>query len=95
MRGFQSGAHFLHQGESLVRGKAAGLHRLAKVHAVDEFHDEVMEGTSRAEIEDGDDVGMIEASENPGFAVEAFFEGRIIVVDVENFERNESVELGL
>ncbi len=93
VRGFQRGAHFLDESQGFGGSKATGLHRLAEVDAIDEFHDEEMKGPGVPEIEDVDDVGMIEAGEDAGFAGKAFLEGRVVVVvDVENLQGDLAIE---
>lgn len=70
-------ADFWDDGEGFGGGEFAHAHGLAKVEAIDEFHDEVIEAAGVAEVMDHDDIRMIEAGEDAGFAHEALREVRI------------------
>lgn len=65
------------EGERLLRGEPAGPHRLAEVHAIDVFHEQVEVSAALAVLENGDDVRVVEFAEGACFAGETFGEGGI------------------
>ena len=82
--------------QGLPRLKRAGPHRLAKIDAVDEFHEQVEEIAGLAEVVDGDDVGVREFGEQLGLALESLGKGRVgREGSGEQFERGKPVELRL
>lgn len=70
-------ADFGDDGEGFGGRKFTHTHGLAEVESVNEFHDEVIEAAGVAEVVDHDDVWMVEAGEDAGFAHETLGEVRI------------------
>jgi hypothetical protein len=52
-----------HDGQSLLRRKAAGLHRLPEIHAIHKLHQEKVKAARLPEIVNRDDARMIERRE--------------------------------
>src|ERR1051326_3447215 len=63
---------------------------------VDKLHQEKIQSIRAAEIEDGDDAGMVQFSQRPGLARKTLGEG-VLAADAgrQNFQRNHAIELFL
>src|SRR5690349_8459690 len=93
---FEGVADFGDDGEGLFRSEPADFHGLAKIHTVDEFHNEIEEAARMAEIVDGDDVWMVEAGEHAAFLGEAVSESVVGGKGSrENLEGDKAVEFWL
>ena len=82
-----------HDGQRLLRSETPGLHRLAQVHAVDEFHEQVVKPAGLAEVMDRHDVRMAQLRERLGFAGESFGKCRVVAaLGRQQLERHHTVE---
>jgi hypothetical protein len=73
-----------------------GLDHLAEIHPVHKLHDEVVERADVAEVVNGDDAGMIQFRERPGFASEALRERGVATrFRGQDFQRDDPIELRL
>ena len=64
-------------GQGLLGGEAAGMLDLAQVAAIHELHHEVMQVARPPKVMDGDDVGVAQAGQRTGFAVEPLGKPRV------------------
>ena len=86
-------ANLGHHAERLGGCELAGFLRLAEVHAVHVFHDEVKEIARLARLVDEDDVGVAQLGEGARLAGEALGKGRVGGhVAGEDLERHDPIE---
>ena len=92
-------------GQRLLGREPAGLLDLPQVPAVHEFHDQVMQRAAGAwaarrgdlaEVMHGDDVGMVQARQGAGFAVEPLGKARVAGGGGrQDLQRHQAVQAGL
>ena len=79
MRVEQCTPELLHDADNHIRRKPrpGGMDRrepLLEALAVDPLHDDVLEGPIGPKVEEAHNIGMLEAGEGPGFALEPLLE---------------------
>src|SRR5881394_3010546 len=89
-------ADFWDDCQCLLGSEAAGTHRLAEVRAIHILHQQIEKAVGPAEVVDGDDVGMVEASQKASFASESLGEPGIGGGGLgQNFQSDEAFKFGL
>ena len=64
-------------GQCLARLELAAGDHLPQVHAIDIFHEEVVQPAGLAEVMQCDDVRVIEPRQRPGLACESLFKSQV------------------
>ena len=82
-----------HDGQRLLRRELPRAQKLAQVHAVHKFHEQVIKSARLPEVVNGDDVRMVQRRERLRLAREAFGELRVAhALRREEFQRDEAVQ---
>ena len=89
-------ANLRHDGQRLLRRDLPRLQQLAQVHAVHEFHQQVIEPVRLAEVVDRDDVRVVQPGQRLGLARNrsANF-GSASCLRRQDLQRHQPVQLGL
>ena len=93
MRELERIANLWNNGQRLARADATAGEELSQAHPVHKLHDEEIQSIRPAKIMDGNDAGVIELGQRPGFTGEPFGKrGVISNRGRQDLERHDAVE---